>query len=202
MPFARSSVVTQTDRATLVEVINNLNYALVRAIQSPQVLVAKFGTAVFCKLWELFMKNKSYDLALGAFQRWQTSRRSEDLLNPALKLLLDGAAGCVETEARADALAVEDEDGGQDVDTDVCREPAEAISTWRCSACIVENDKDDKRCRVCRAKVPVWTCGVCLSESSIVMRVCQHCRNPQPAMARLRRKTSHRFRVGICSSRC
>ena len=46
MSLARSSVVTQTDRATLVEVIKNLNYAFVRAIQSPRVLVAKFGTAV------------------------------------------------------------------------------------------------------------------------------------------------------------
>jgi len=188
MPFARSSVVTQTDRARLVEVINNLNYALVRAIQSPEVLVGKFGPAVFCKLWALFIKNKAYDLALGAFQRWQSERRSEDLLSPALKLLLDGAAGCVETEARPDGLDVEDEDGGEGVDADDCRRPAAAISNWHCSACIVENDKDDKRCQVCGAKVPVWTCGVCLSESSIVMSACQHCRTPQAAMARLRRK--------------
>ena len=202
MPFARSSVATQTDRATLVEVINNLNYALVRAIQSPQVLVAKFGTAVFCKLWQLFMKNKSYDLALGALQRWQTSRKSEDLLNPAVKLLLNGAAGCVETEGRADALAVEDEDGGQDVDTDVCKETPEAISTWRCSACIVENDKDDKRCRVCRAKVPVWTCGVCFVREQHRHAYVSALQKPAASYGSIAAQTSHRSRVGICSSRC
>jgi hypothetical protein len=161
MPFARSSVVTQTDRARLVEVINNLNYALLQAIQSPEVLVGKFGPAVFCKLWALFIKNKAYDLALGAFQRWQSERRSEDLLSPALKLLLDGAPGCVETEARPDGLDIED--GGGGVDADDCRRPTAAISTWHCSACIVENDKDDKRCQV-------WRKGPCVDVWRVLVR--------------------------------
>jgi hypothetical protein len=188
MPFSRASVFTNLDQASLVKVIEDLNYAVVLAIQSPEVIVGKFGSRVFCKLWAIFHKNKSYDLALEAFQRWQVSRKDEPLLSHSLKLLLDsanGGSGCVPIAATPE--------GGFDDDKyleEGCarRSKEELISTWHCSVCIVENDKKDKECQVCGAKVPTWTCPSCIAESSIVMSCCQHCKNPQPAMPRLRRK--------------
>ncbi len=56
-----------TDAVGLAEEVEGLNYALVRAVQSPELLVRKFGASVFCKLWALFHKNQAYDLALEAF---------------------------------------------------------------------------------------------------------------------------------------
>jgi hypothetical protein len=202
MPFTRASHLTPCDRQRLVQCIEDLNYALVRAVQSPELLVDKFGAGVFCKLWALFQKNQSYDLALEEFQRWQVSRKNEDIITPELKQLLDAGQGAVERSlgARRGAPCVEmgaglevsdeEQDVGAGIVTDIdARQSSEVMSTWNCSACLVENDKYDDKCQVCGEKVPRWTCPLCISESSsIVMCSCQHCKSPQPAMARLRRK--------------
>ena len=79
MPLSRASVFTKSDRDSLVQTIRDLNHALTRkkgAILSPEILVDKFGADVFSKLWVMFEKNQSYELALGAFQQWQSSRKT------------------------------------------------------------------------------------------------------------------------------
>jgi hypothetical protein len=79
MPLSRASVFTKSDRDSLVQTIRDLNHALTRkrgAILSPEILVDKFGADVFSKLWVMFEQNQSYELALGAFQHWQSSRKT------------------------------------------------------------------------------------------------------------------------------
>jgi len=146
---------------------------------NPNLLVGKFGSDVFSKLWLVFYKQNCYDKALEVFQRWQMSRMEEDLLTHGLRDLLDRSHfACSAFADPAQAMQA----------TVALFRTAEPLSTWQCSSCAVENESQLDCCQVCQAKVPVWSCVVCVLESPIFSRACRHCRSPQTAMPRLRRK--------------
>jgi hypothetical protein len=155
-PMARIDIHTARDKSMLLECLSALSSAT-KIQLNQELLIEKFGFAVFTNMWPLFESRGVYEEACASYVSWQSSRMDEDLISEKVKTLLT----CKRPELQAWPCAVDEEE--------------DKPILWLCSICSSENDQNSSSCMVCAANAPTRKCRSCGLLSKSWDKSCNHC---------------------------